>query len=121
MKRLAIIGFSALVTASCYFDNKEDLYQNFPDNCNTNAVSYATVVRPIVDQSCAYIGCHAGASPAAGLKLETYAELKVIADNGKLVGRITGTTGTVMPPTGPLNDCSIQQITAWVNQGAPEN
>jgi hypothetical protein len=121
MKMLIYIGLLSVATVSCYYDNKEDLYQNFPDNCNTTAVSYAVDIRPVIDQSCAFIGCHAGASPAAGLKLETYAELKAIADNGKLVGRITGTSGTVMPPTGPLNDCSIQQITAWVNQGAPEN
>ena len=105
----------------CYTDNKEDLYQNFPNTCDPGTVSFASTVKPIIDQNCAYAGCHAGTSPAAGLALESYAQIKVIADNGKLVNRLIGVNGNVMPPAGKLPPCEIQTITDWVLQGALNN
>jgi len=38
-----------------------------------------------------------------------------------LVGRITGTSGAEMPPTGKLSNCEIDKIRAWVQAGAQNN
>lgn len=110
------------LTSSCYYDNREDLYKNFtPSSCNTDSITYDSEVQVIVQQNCALSGCHLAPNPQAGLDLSNFNVVKNIAGSGKLVGRITATSGTIMPPTGALPPCEINKIIAWVNDGAPKN
>lgn len=111
----------SLTMSSCYYDNEEDLYPG--TNCDTTNVSYTNDIRPLIDQSCAYAGCHAGQFPAALLDLSDYSEVKKIADNGLLINRVNRQSGDplLMPPTGKLGSCTIQEIEAWVAAGAPQN
>ena len=106
---------------SCYYDNAEDLYPG--SSCDTTNISYSNDLRPLLDESCAYVGCHAGNSPSAQLDLTDYQDVKRIADNGQLVNRISRPSGDpgLMPPGGRLGMCSIEQIEAWVASGAPQN
>lgn len=125
MFRTTIIALLTLLgLSSCYNDNKEDLYQNFDaqDDCDTSVtVSYATDIAPILQSNCAISGCHSGNSPQSGLDLARYEDVRRIARNGNLVGRITATTGSVMPPTGSLPQSEIDLIESWVQAGACEN
>lgn len=117
----AILLCLALST-SCYYDNKEDLYQNFPqDDCDTTGVSFSSEIEAIIVGNCAVSGCHVGASPQSGLDLSTYPDIKAIADNGSLVGRITRSSGPLMPPTGALPNCEIEKIKLWVDRGAKQD
>lgn len=122
IKKLIMAGFCLSLFGSCYYDNKEDLYQNFNDtNCNTDSVTYSTNISSIIGTNCAVSGCHVGPNAQNNLDLSLYAEVKSIADNNQLVGRITGTSGALMPPGGALPNCDIEKIKAWVSNGAPNN
>ncbi|MDX1477172.1 MAG: c-type cytochrome domain-containing protein [Saprospiraceae bacterium] len=84
-------------------------------------VSFSTDVFPVIDKYC--IGCHSGANPWAGLYLRSYAEIKLIADSGHLLGVINHAPGYPRMPKNidKLSDCIIEKITLWVNDGAPNN
>lgn len=131
--------FCLLVTAGCIStlalackDAIQDPDESdivFPDS----AVSFTRHVEPLLQQRCAFIGCHAGSLPAAELDLSTpsYQSLKnhlpilIIAgepDNSLLVQRITG----AFPPRMPLNRQSLTQnqingIKQWIREGAVLN
>lgn len=114
---------SLLALSSCYYDNKEDLYQNFEEEekCITDSVSYQAQVAVIMQTNCAISGCHLGPNGVRGLDLSQYSTVESIANSGQLVGRITGSTGAQMPPGNGLPQCEIDQIKAWVADGAPNN
>ncbi|MDP4199566.1 MAG: hypothetical protein Q8922_03340 [Bacteroidota bacterium] len=90
-------------------------------NCDTTAVSFSGFVNPIIQNAC--LGCHSGSNPSGGISLSTYSGVQTVANNGQLVGGITGTPPYfIMPQTGsPLDACTIAKIRAWVNHGAPNN
>lgn len=116
-----LLALLLALSQACYYDNKEDLYQNFPDEeCDTQAVTYSGEVQVLLANNCAVSGCHAGPNAIGGLDLTRYNDAKSIADNGDLVGRITATRGALMPPTGTgaLAACEIEKIKAWVEAGA---
>jgi len=89
--------------------------------CNPDAASFAADVYPTLQRSC--IGCHNNTRQDGNVNLEGYANVQAYALNGKLLGTIRHEPGFApMPPSGnPLNDCRIQQITNWINDGAPNN
>ncbi len=108
--------------SSCYYDNREELYQNFQQTqCDTSVTTFAAVILPILQDNCATSGCHVGNNPQSGLDFSTYDDAQLTATDGRLVGRITGSSGPIMPPGGPLPNCEIEKIKRWVNKGARNN
>ena len=116
------IGALALLSTSCYNDNKEEIYQNIATApiCDTANVTYSATISKIAIDNCATSGCHVGSSPQSGLDLSTYNHLMTIANDGRLIARITSSSNP-MPPTGSLSACEIEQITIWTNAGAQNN
>lgn len=116
----ALCLFSGSFIVSCANDNEEDLYPE-KVTCDTSAVTYALTVQPVLQRSCT--GCHSAASPAGGVVLASYPEVKKHADNGRLVGAISHAAGYIPMPLGggKLPDCDIAGITKWVQNGAPNN
>lgn len=88
--------------------------------CDTTLFTY-TAVKKIVDANC--INCHSGNTPSGGLNYSTYAGLKSVADNGRLLGAISHTTGFTPMPMGQakMEDCKITQVRKWIQSGAPNN
>jgi uncharacterized membrane protein len=112
-----------LITSSCYYDNKEDLYPG-QATCDTVNVSFAKDIKPLIDAQC--VGCHNTQSPTAGISLSTHAEIQVYANSGQLFGVLSWTppyTGTKqMPPSGPKwNNCNLSKLNSWIKKGAPNN
>jgi hypothetical protein len=89
--------------------------------CDTlSVVSFNTTLWPVIQNSCR--GCHSGTSPSAGIRLESYSNVAVIAANGSLSGSIKGTAPYVkMPPSGSLTACRITQFKKWIANGYPNN
>lgn len=105
--------------SSCYYDNEEELYPFENLNCDTlSVITYANKIQAIANSNCAISGCHTGVNPTGGIKLETYQQMKAIADNGKLGDRVLVQQN--MPPSGPLSNCDLEAIQVWINNGAPE-
>jgi hypothetical protein len=106
---------------SCSKANEADL--NTGNTCDTTAVTYSTDIVNILSNNC--YECHGAGSTAGsgGIDLSTYNNLKVHADAGHLVAVVTHAPGFPAMPYGKpkLDDCSINKIVAWVNQGAKNN
>ncbi|MBI3081950.1 MAG: hypothetical protein HYY94_03380 [Gemmatimonadetes bacterium] len=109
-------------------------------------VSFSRQVQPILTDRCAFGGCHASTSPAAGQSLaEGLAYMNIVnvpsqelpsmdrvkpgdPDRSYLVHKIQGThlevggSGLRMPwGQEPLSDDQINRIRAWIQQGARNN
>ncbi len=118
----AVPALVLLMLSSCYYDVEEEL---FPENkgCDTTAVSYAQAVKPILDSKCT--GCHGGGAPSAGIKIDTYIDLKgyLDIDAARFVSSIVHDGNASNMPKGQskMPDCDVNKIRAWINAGYPEN
>lgn len=117
-----IIGFflACCALASCVSRNLEELNPP-PKVCATDTVTYRySIVNILTDNSC--IACHNNSSASGNVNLEGYANVKRYADNGKLFGVTSHTSGSPMPKGGDrISQLEIDKIQAWVCQGAPNN
>jgi hypothetical protein len=123
-KLVGSVSLFLLVIYSCTKQNEETLSNSTGTNtCNTDSMSYANNVVPIMQSYC--FTCHGIGSNggSGGITLQGYDNLKPYVDNGKLVGNITHAPGYVPMPYGQpkMPDCEINQIVAWVDQGAKNN
>ncbi|MFZ0827669.1 MAG: c-type cytochrome domain-containing protein [Verrucomicrobiia bacterium] len=127
---LAMMGTSSLVLAVAAETTP------LPPASTQTGVTYATDIKPILDQSC--VKCHSGEKPKAHLKLDTLEGVLKGSKDGKVVTAgdsansfvvkcITHTTDdhdSWMPPLhnkaniGPLTPEQIGLIRAWIDQGA---
>lgn len=89
--------------------------------CDTTNMSFSMDIQPIFNTNCT--GCHGGSNPQAGINLSNYSGVSNVLSANRLLGAIKHQAGfTAMPPSGnPLSTCKIDQIEAWVNQGAKNN
>ncbi len=101
-------------------------------------LTFNEIQTTVFTPSCATANCHSGANPPQGLNLEagnSYAMLFQIAstqdpniqrvnpgfpDLSYLIMKLEGVaaTGSVMPPTGMLNQAVIDDIRLWIQNGA---
>lgn len=88
--------------------------------CSTNNVTYSNFVNPLMANRC--VGCHAGSNPVGKIKLTTYDEVKVSAQNGTLYGSIAHVQGFKPMPDGgnALSACFVDKIKAWIDSGMPQ-
>jgi hypothetical protein len=117
---VCLVPIALTMMQSCYYDNEEELYP-VAGSCDTSNVTYSTTVAPIMANTCN--GCHGGNFPQAGIRTDTYANLKIIADNGRLWGAINHENGfSPMPQNQPkMNDCNLAKIRKWLDEGALDN
>src|SRR4051812_28774397 len=108
---ILVVTISIAGMQGCYYDKEELAYPSTA--CDTAAMTYTTNIQPIIQNFC--YSCHAGAATGSfGINLDSYANLKVEANSGELVHRITSTDPAfMMPKGGPrLSDCDISKIQA---------
>ncbi len=87
--------------------------------CNVpDTVTFIGDIQAITATRCAISGCHTGINPTAGLRLDSYSQVRSIATSGDMAYRAL--VRQDMPPTGPLSDCEQDLIQAWINQGVQE-
>lgn len=120
----------AVIIVSCSKDNEQDLNSNpgggnpgggGSTSCDTVNMQYAASIKPILQNNC--YACHGNGLSNGGVTLDTYAGVKAVADNGKLVGVINHAAGFKQMPQGgaKLSQCNIDKIEAWIKRGAPNN
>lgn len=102
-----------LASAAGCSKNKQDCEADTPAS-----LTYTAYIQPLVQTKC--LGCHSASSIQP--TLETYPQLMVIVNDGRLVNVISGAPGYVRMPyqSDPLADCDIAYIKKWVDMGAPE-
>lgn len=111
-----------LFGTGCYYDNEEELYPpGIGVTCDTVAVSYATVVQPILQTNC--YNCHAQGSSSGNVSLGNYQNVLVYVNNGSLYGAIAHLSGFSPMPKGgnQLLSCDINKIKSWIDAGALDN
>lgn len=111
-------GFMVLLF-SCSKGNEEDLSSG--TTCNSTNMTYSANIKPILQSFC--FSCHGNGMSQNGINFDTYAGVKAVVDNGKLIGAITHTSGfSPMPQnTSKLSDCNISKIQDWISRGALNN
>lgn len=98
------------------------------DTTTVDVISYANDIQPILNQNCAYSGCHNSATKADGYDFSSYTTTKKAvsagsATNSKLY-KVINTTGKDRMPPAPLDRLvtdEIQMIATWINDGAANN
>lgn len=121
MKKL-VLPFVLFILSGCYYDSEEALYGK-PGNgiCNTDVTKFSLQIKPILQSYC--LACHSNSSAfssGGGIKLQEYADVKVVALSGRLVGSIEHASGFSGMPQygGMLSDCNILIIKTWISKGA---
>jgi hypothetical protein len=111
--------------------NQKDLLYNWiaqgaqnntcSDACDTNNVTFSGTIFPLLQGSC--VGCHSGTNPGGLVRLENYATILTVAQNGKLLGSVSHAPGYQAMPKGgnQLAACRIDQIRIWIENGAANN
>jgi uncharacterized membrane protein len=87
----------------------------------TTAVSFATFVKPIMENRCQ--GCHSGTIPSGNISLTTHAQIKAAALKSSFMGSMRRVTGFSFMPKGgtSLTNCELNKIDAWIKRGALNN
>jgi hypothetical protein len=114
---VSIISLVAFLQ-SCTYD-KEMLP---PRSCSDTAnVSFAASVQPLLRANC--FSCHGNGSSFGGVSLETYDDVRASAVSGPLLGSISHLAGFDAMPEGAdkLDDCSINAVRIWIDEGAKNN
>lgn len=120
MKKISILIFISFFVYGCSDSSPDDLVQE--DFTTPNISTFDDNIRPIMSSSC--VECHAGSTASAGLRLETFAQVRASTEFGNLIDRITREIGDplLMPRGGPrLPNSSIDLILQWERDGFPEN
>jgi len=109
----------AVSNTGCYYDKEEILYPQTV--CDTANVTYSGSVVPILLSNCTV--CHGGSTPSAGIKLDTYADVKVQVTNGRLWGAVSQAVSfSPMPKNSTkMSTCNLTKIKKWIDAGAPNN
>lgn len=94
--------------------------------CNGDSFTYETDIRPIIEQSCAYSGCHLGGAP--GLYNE-YSGLVPVLESGRFQQRVilqrddpsVGMPPNYAPEGRPLDLLpeQLEMISCWLEAGYP--
>jgi len=117
----ALLLSAAGIFSRCGKDNTKVL----PDT-----VSFSRDVIPVFNDHCNISGCHSGGSPAANLNLEpdvAYAdlfakhEIDTITPTNSVLYIQMNSSSTIMPPTGRLDDYTVNLVLKWIEQGAKNN
>ncbi|MFN8438571.1 MAG: hypothetical protein U0V72_13190 [Cytophagales bacterium] len=130
MNKLLLVSFSFIFLFSCKKKEK-----NVAQVCNSkDTVSFHADIKPLLTLNCALSGCHMGNSPSGGLNLESdkaYIELTniksgyidTLAPKRSLLYSSLVSTDNPMPPKpfSKLNDCDIQLIVQWMQEGGKNN
>ncbi len=89
--------------------------------CEPTKTSFELDIYPLLQDYC--VGCHSTSRTDGMVNLEGYNNIKQYVDNGGLIGTIKAIEFyPIMPPTGSqMSSCRIEQIQAWITQGALNN
>jgi len=89
-----------------------------PDTIN---VSFEASIEPLLRAHC--FSCHGNGSRVGNVSLDSYDDVMALATSGLLLGSISHSAGFDPMPDGSdkLDDCSINAVRIWINEGARNN
>lgn len=87
--------------------------------CDQQVVSYDQQIKPIIDANCSTANCHGQGSSKGGVRTETYADLRLIIDNGKFESEVF--VKKTMPKGAPLSKAEMDLLRCWRNDNYRES
>jgi hypothetical protein len=120
-RKLSVLALLLCGIWACKYDKEDELYGT-NGACNTDNVTYSITVSGLLN-SYGCLSCHTGPAPEGNVNLQGYANVKAIAESGRLYGAISHAPGYHPMPEGgtKMNQCDITRIKAWIDAGAPNN
>ena len=127
MNKLLVISSFLLVFWACNSDVIEPA-----EGCDLIETSYTTNVKPIIDQTCAYSGCHDGSGGIGPGNYTSYQGMLSFLQNGSFANRVVtqkDNPSRGMPPNmsvypqsqrDDLTEAELEIITCWLQEGFPE-
>lgn len=116
MKKIFFLIVIALTLQSCYNDSEEAVYGVV--DCDVTDVTFTTDVSPIINSSCATTGCHVSGGSGPG-NFNDFNDLSSKIADGSFQNRVL--VQMTMPPSVPLQDCELDILQAWIDNGAPND
>jgi hypothetical protein len=112
MKALKLI----FIIAICFvFSCESNTYEEISGEIENP--TYTLNVKSIIDNNC--LSCHSS-SGGEFPTMETYLQVKDVAQNGNMICRIDDQScGSVMPQSGRMPQTKINTIKKWTNNGCP--
>lgn len=126
--KILLIALMSILLISCYKENEEDLFEPVTTDLtpiDTGGIAVATfkaTIQPLIQRKCTDRSCHGSPNEPGGFApLNTYNEIKLLADNGKLKNRAIVLKD--MPEAGnpPLSTSEIEELRYWLDNGALNN
>lgn len=121
MKKILVFGVIAVIfTYACKDDDATPDPKQQQALCDSIDVNYENNIRPILQTNCSTPYCHEAG--AGGIQLNTYNQVKEVAQGGKFLKAIKQQSGaSPMPKTGAkLADKEIEAIECWIQNGYKE-
>ena len=89
--------------------------------CDTTNFTFSGSIQPLLNLNC--VGCHNATTANGNVRLDNYASVALVAEDGRLFGTVSHAPGfTPMPFNGnKLNECNITQLRKWIEAGNPNN
>jgi len=122
---LLFLAIMSLIIVACGEDEPDPM----PVDCDTVGMTYTDDIAAIIDKSCAAAnGCHIDGTLAT-FEMHDYATTKIAVDNPNwnIVASINQEMGVIPMPyatatttSDKIPQCDIDQITAWIDAGAPQ-
>jgi len=140
-KSIHFIQLSLVIEALCfcYFCNSsctnKKVENEATNTCNSviiDSALFKSDIQPILAKHCSTSGCHSGANPKGNLNLEATVAYSQLLKPGSGYVDIVNPKQSVlysslvsksnpMPPSGNLDQCTIDLIETWMKQGAKNN
>ncbi len=127
VKNILLLLFLSLWLESCTYEKAEDpmpIPNDTTQVCDTAMVTFNGTLKPLFIESCGSdnSSCHKDENSSSGFSILDYPSVIAQDDIGKLLSSVTRDgNAEEMPQDGPkLDDCRINKIKAWINQGRME-
>lgn len=122
----AVLIFTAFVS-SCTYEKAEDLNPVDPADtittqvCDTLNITYTNTIKPLLIANCSIDNdaCHSSNSE---YPQDSYENIFIFTPPDRMLSAVThdGTTEEMPQNAEKLDDCKINKIRAWINQGTLE-
>jgi len=127
IKDILLVSLFSLFIIGCSYENEEEYFDetlptaNPSDTANGNAVTFKDVVKPLIQTNCVFSSCHGAGAPSFRGDFSIYAGLKAKVDNGAIKKRVIDQPRDMPRNRPPLQEFQIDQLKAWIDEGAPNN
>lgn len=123
MRGELLIGLGLfLALSSCTYDSLEELKK--VEVCDTSNVTFHKDIVPLIQLKCGVnSSCHSASGSDSDVSLANYDDVTAVVNTGQFLGSLIHDPNYEPMPKdeGLLDDCRINTIKAWINQGLKEN